>query len=201
LGDGIGRFDGRRRGLRFAEILLGEDAAEGSEPFKLLDGAAIEALSLDLVAEEQRPVVGIAIEAAEAEGQPIVAILVGGHRTLSKFGDAEYARVGGEFEALLEGAGHQTGFKAVAAEERVLREGNPLDGEKFLGIDGLVDGDEIGAKVGDLMDVLGADRGEAFRVEAMGSGHAQLFARLASGVARGLAGIVGGKGDRGEEFR
>ena len=41
------------------------------------------------------------------------------------------------------------------------------EGEQFLGIDGLVDGDEVGAEVGDFLNVFEADDGEAGGGEAM----------------------------------
>jgi hypothetical protein len=45
-----------------------------------------------------------------------------------------------------------------------------LEGEQFLGIDRLVDGDEVGAEAGDLLDIFEPDHGEAGGGEAMLAG-------------------------------
>jgi hypothetical protein len=58
----------------------------------------------------------------------------------------------------------------------LLGDGHALEGEQFLGIDGVVAGDEVGAEVGDFLDVFEADDGEAGGGEAM------------------LAGVLGGVG-------
>ncbi len=48
------------------------------------------------------------------------------------------------------------------------REGDALDGEDFLGIGGLVVGDEAGLDVGDGVEVFSTDDGETGKVEGFG---------------------------------
>jgi hypothetical protein len=50
--------------------------------------------------------------------------------------------------------------EALDAEEGLLGEGDALDGEELLGVDGLVDGDGIFAESGDLVEIFEADDGE-----------------------------------------
>ena len=51
---------------------------EGPEPFEVLDGAAVVALGLRLIAEKQGPGIGLAGEAVETLGEAVVAILGAG---------------------------------------------------------------------------------------------------------------------------
>ncbi len=63
-------------------------------------------------------------------------------------------------EGLVEAGGEEAGLEARGAENSLLGEGDALDGEEFLGVDGLVDGDEVVPEMGDLLEVFEADDGE-----------------------------------------
>ena len=172
-------------------------AAERFEALEFLDRAAVHALRLGLIPQEQRPTAGLLDHAVEAFGEGVVAVLLA--RDLQAagefFGHQEQGlAVGGE--GFVEAVGEQAGLEAGGAEERLLRQGDALDGEELLGIDRLVDGDEVGLEMGDFVDVFEADDGER------GSGEAVLAgvlggAGLTFGGARtgGLGGVsaVGGK--------
>jgi hypothetical protein len=79
----------------------------------------------------------------------------------------------------------------------MLGESDALDGVKFLGVDRLIDGDEVGAEGGDFVGVLDADGGESRGFKAMLGlgGHALLFAWGASRVARRMAENAGNEGN------
>ena len=76
-------------------------------------------------------------------------------------------------------------LEARGAEDSLLGEGDALDGEEFLGVDGLVDGDEVGPEMGDLIEVFEADDGE-------GGGGEAVFAGIlcGAGLALGVRGPV-----------
>jgi hypothetical protein len=76
--------------------------------------------------------------------------------------------------------------EAFDAEEGLLGEGDALDGEEFLGVDGLVDGDGVFAEAGDLVEFLEADDGEG------GGGESVL-----AGVLGGAGFAFGGAGSSG----
>ena len=52
----------------------------------------------------------------------------------------------------------------------MLGEGDALDGEEFLGVDGLVHGDQVVLEAGDGFQVFQADHGVIGRGEAMATG-------------------------------
>ena len=79
-------------------------------------------------------------------------------------------------ESCVETGGEEAGLEAGGAQENVLGEGHALEGEEFLGVDGLVDGDEVGSEMGDFVEVFEADDGEGGGGEAV------------------LAGVLGGAG-------
>ena len=83
------------------------------------------------------------------------------------------------------GVGHAV-VEAFDAEEGMLGEGNALDGEELLGIDGPIDGDEVVAEAGDLVEFFEADDGE-------GGGGESVFA----GVLGGAGFAFGGAGSGG----
>ena len=60
--------------------------------------------------------------------------------------------------------------KTVAEWEKQLREGDAIDGEEFLGVDGLVEGFEVGFEVGDFVDIFDADDDEGRGGEAVFAG-------------------------------
>ncbi len=70
----------------------------------------------------------------------------------------------------VEGAGEEAGFQAGDAEEGLLGEGDALDGKEFLGVDGVVDGDEVGFEVRDGVEFLEADDAEDGAGEAVFAG-------------------------------
>ena len=65
-------------GFRAGNGFVRQFAAEGLEAVEFLDGAAVEALGLGLVAEEEGPTVGLPGEAVEAFGEEEVAVLGAG---------------------------------------------------------------------------------------------------------------------------
>jgi hypothetical protein len=73
-------------------------------------------------------------------------------------------------EGLVEAGGEEAGFEAGGAEDGLLGEGHALEGEEFLGVDGLVDGDEVVPEMGDLLEVFEADDGEGGGGEAVFAG-------------------------------
>ena len=88
-------------------------------------------------------------------------------------------------------------MEAFDAEEGLLGEGDALDGEELLGVDGLVDGDGVFAKLGDLVDVFEADDGE-------GGGGESMFAGVEGGAGFAFwgagSGGLGGVGAVGGEL-
>ena len=100
-------------------------------------------------------------------------------------------------EGFVEAGGEEAGLEAGGAEHGLLGEGHALDGEEFLGVDGLVDGDEVGFEMGDFLEVFEADDGE-------GGGGEAVFAGVlgGAGLAFGGAGAggLGGVGAIGGEL-
>jgi hypothetical protein len=167
---------------------------EGLQALEILEGAAIFAFGLDLIAQEQRPGVGspVAGHALEAIGEGVVAVLGFGDFDIAMadevlgHGDEELAR---GVEGVVEATGEEAGFEACDAEDGLLGEGDALDGEQLLGVGGLVDGDKIGAEVRDFLEVFEADDGES------GGGEAVLAGVLGgAGLAPGGAGTGGVSG-------
>src|ERR1039457_6852772 len=136
--------------------------AEGFETLEFLDGAAVQALGLGLVAEEEGETVGVFVEAVEAFGEEVVAVLGLGDFVIVVDEGLANAHQGAAVavEGLVEEGGAQAGVEAFDAEEGLLGEGDTLDGEEFLGVDGLVDGDGVLAEAGDLVEIFEADDGE-----------------------------------------
>lgn len=171
--------------------------AEGPEALELLEGAAVEALSLGLVAEEQAEGVGEVVEAVEALGEGEVTVLPVGDLDavgqLRLHGDPETVAAG---EALVEAGSEEAGLEAGEAEEGLLGDGDALEGEELLGVGGLEVGDEVGAEAGDGIAVLQADDGVVGGGEAVAAGvlgRAGLaFGSTGAGGAGGV-GAVGGK--------
>jgi hypothetical protein len=100
--------------------------------------------------------------------------------------------------------GEEAGLEAGGAKDGLLGEGDALDGEEFLGIDGLVDGHGVGFEIGDFVDVFEADDGEGGGSEAVFTGILG-GAGLAFGGARagGTSGVgaIGGELFAGNGFR
>jgi hypothetical protein len=83
-----------------------------------------------------------------------------------------------------------------------LGEGDALQGEELLGVDGLVDGDEVVAEAGDFLEVFEADDGEGGTSEDVLAGvlgRVGLALRGARSGGFGGVGAIGGR--RGVEGR
>jgi hypothetical protein len=162
--------------------------AEGFETLEFLDGAAVEALALGLIAEEEGEAVGVFVEAVEAFGEEVVAVLGLGDFVIvvdERVGDAHQGAAIA-VEGLIEEGGTQAGVEALDAEEGLLGESDTLDGEELLGVDGLVDGDGVFAEAGDLVEIFETDDDE-------GGGGEPVFA----GVLCGAGFAFGGAGSGG----
>jgi hypothetical protein len=172
--------------------------AEGSDSVEILDGAAVLALGLGRIAQAQGQGVGLGGAVLKSSSQQEVVFLC-----QREFGVVEESRPYldngriGESETLVETGGQEAGFQAGNAEYGVLGEGDALDGEEFLGIGGLVELDEVGAKVGDVIGVLDTEDGVSGGGEAVFAGVLSGTA-LAFGCAR--AGGTGGVGAIGCEL-
>jgi hypothetical protein len=77
-----------------------------------------------------------------------------------------------------------------------LGEGYALQGEEFLGIDGLVDGDEVVAEAGDFLEVFETDDGEGGSGEDVFAG---VLGRVGLALRGAGAGGFGGVGAVGGE--
>jgi hypothetical protein len=119
----------------------------------------------------------------EADAQRVIAVLGAGDFDIAIAG--EFLAHGEErlperVDGLAEAGGEETAFEAGGAENGLLGEGHALGPrgypEHLLGIDGLVDGQEVLPEVGDFLEVFEADDGEGGGGEAV------------------LAGILGGAG-------
>ena len=167
---GLGGFGFVRSGILLGQILFREDTSEGADALEILDGAAVEAFGLGLITKEELPV-RFAAELREAGGHPVTVILAGRDlQSISELGVLEDSRVAGNLQSFLKAHGDESRLDAVSAEEGMPREGDALDGEKLFGVDGLVEGDEVGLEVGDGVGILGADGGEGGGVEEMVAG-------------------------------
>ena len=99
-------------------------------------------------------------------------------------------------EGLVEAGGEEAGFEAGGAEDGLLGEGHAFKGEEFLGVDGLVEGDEIFPEVGDLLKLFEADDAEDGSGEAVFAGilgGTELALRSAGAGGAGGVGAIGGE--------
>ena len=164
--------------------------AEFPEALEFLDGAAVVAFGLGLVAEEEGPgFLGFADEVVEAGGEAVSAVLgfdlFGGELEIDVEGDEGFFSVG-MHEGAVEGEGEKAGFELGQAKDVVLGEGDAFDGEQFLGVGGLVGGDQVVAEAVDGVAVFDLDDVE------VGAGEAMLAGVLGgSGLAFGGAGAGG----------
>jgi hypothetical protein len=143
------------------------------EPFEFLNGAPVVAFGLGLIAQEQGPTIGLADHPMEAFSQEVIAILGASDFDIPITGEFLVHQdhgVSGGVEGLIEAGGEEAGFEARGAEESLLGEGNTLNGEEFLRVDGLVDGDEVLLEMGDLIEFFEADDGEGGGSESMLTG-------------------------------
>jgi hypothetical protein len=163
------------------------------------------AFGLGLVAQQQGKTVGLADQAMEAIAQQVVAVLgLAGFDLLGELrvhGDAELsAGVEGFAKALAEESGFETG----GAKDGLLGQGDALKGEEFLGVDGVVEVDQVFPEVGDLLKVFEADDGEAGSGEAVFAGilgTAGLPFRGAGASGLRCVGAIGGELLRGNCIR
>jgi hypothetical protein len=119
---------------------------------------------LGLIAQEEAKTVGLAGHAMEAVAEQVIAVLGAGDLDIAVAGDDGVHEADGlaaVVEGHVEAGGEETGFQAGAAEDGVLGQGDAFEGEELLGIDGLVEGDEVVAEVGDFLEVFEADDGES----------------------------------------
>jgi hypothetical protein len=106
-------------------------------------------------------------------------------------------------DGLVETGGEEAGFEAGGAEDALLGDGDALDGEEFLRVDGLEDGHGVIAELGDFIEVFEADDSEGGAGETVfagvlgGAGLAFWGAR--TGGASGV-GAVGGELRIGDGF-
>ena len=180
------------------DVLDGHFGAHGLETLEFLHGAAVEPLGLGLIAEEERPTVGLLGHEEDAFGGKVVAILV--LRDFDAFAEVlvdDVVGIGVEIpHGFVEGAGEEAGFEAGGAEDGLLCDGHTLDGDEFLGIDGLVGGDEVGLEAGDFVEVFEADDIEGRGCEAVADGVAGRGGFAFWGARSGgmsSVGAVGGK--------
>jgi hypothetical protein len=163
--------------------------AEADEALEVLDGAAVLALGLGLVAEDERPGRGLFGQKVEALGERKVEDLLRGDAI---FGDLIRLIVA---ERVVQAGGEHTGFEAVGAEHRKLTNGDPLDREDFLRSLGEVVSDGVGFEVVELVLVLEANDGESHGGEPVLAGvlRGSRFALCGAGAGRtGGVGAVGG---------
>ena len=147
--------------------------AQGPKALEFLDGPAVQTLRLRLIAQEEGPGVAVAGYAAEAFGEGVVAVLGTGDFQVADqvFGHGDDG-VAGTVQGFVQAGGEEAGFQAGGAEQGVLGEGDAFEGEQFLGIDGPVDGDEVGPEAGDGLEVFEADDREVGGGESMAAGGA-----------------------------
>jgi hypothetical protein len=196
------RWGGGVSAFRWFEIGLDDGFVrqlftEGFEAVELLDGSAVVAFRLGLVTQQEGEAVGFAGHAMEAVAQQEVAVLGASDFDIAIAGDGGIHEADG-FAAAIEGGveagGEVAGFEAGAAEDGVLGEGDALQGEEFLGVDGLVDGDEVVAEAGDFLEVFEADDGEGGTSEDVLAGVLGRVGLALRGARTGGPGGVGAIG-------
>jgi hypothetical protein len=152
-------------GNGFVRRIIDSIAEEAVEVF---DGAAVLAVGLRLVAEEEGEGFAIAGHEVEAFGEGVgVALAVGDGEVA---GTVVLAAEGGSGDEVLPGVergDEGSGFEAVSAEDGQLGEGDSLDGEMLLGVPGAVSGDGVGDQVGEGVAVLAGSDGEGGGGEAV----------------------------------
>lgn len=182
---------------RIAVVGLRQRGAACDEAVEFVEGSAVVALGLGLVAEEEAPGGGVLhVDAMEAVGEEVAL----GLEFVGIVVEFAIERDGGGFlialdEDFVERSGAEAGFDAGDAEEAVLGEGDAFEGEEFLGVDGLVGGDEAGAEAVDGGAVFDGDDGEGVGGEGVFAGEPMCNCVLrCSGLAGGGAGAGGAGG-------
>jgi hypothetical protein len=137
----------------------------------------------------------------EAVAHQVVAVLGASDFDIAVAGDDRVQEADGfavVVEGLVEGGSEETGFEAGAAEDGLLGQGGALEGEEFLGVDGLIEGDEVVAEMGDFLKILDADDGEGRAGEHVFAGVLGRAGLAFGGAGSGGPGGVGAIG--GEAF-
>jgi hypothetical protein len=209
LGGRLGwvRF-GRRNRLRLNSLRVKhgfgvEFRTELLQAVEILHGAAVEALGLGLVAEQEGESQGLAREhGAETAGEPVIVVLAYGElQAVGEIGLAEDEGLAIAVQGLFEAVGEEAGFHEGDAKHTVLGQGDAFDGEHFLGVDGLIEVDGVGAEVGYGCGVFGADHGIIAGVEgefaAVLGGASFAFGGAGAGGTGGI-GAIGGEALRGD---
>jgi len=156
------------------------------------------ALGLGLVAEEELPGCGLLVShPLKALGQADVAVLqASDFEILGEIGVQQGGRMILIADGEIEASGEEAGLERGSVKKALLGDGEALEGEEFLRVDGLVSGDEIGLEMGDRLEVFEPSDGEDGSGEAVlagvlsGAGLALGGAR--SGGVRGI-GAIGGE--------
>jgi hypothetical protein len=120
---------------------------KGFQAFEFRDRAAMLALGVGRIADAQGHGVGAGDAALEPLRQQEVEGI--GGRGFSGCIRSGRAETGSE----------EAGFEAGGAEDGLLGEGDALDGEEFLGVNGFVEVDGVVLEAGDLLDVFETDDG------------------------------------------
>jgi hypothetical protein len=160
---------------------------KGFQAIKFLHGAAVHAFGLGLIAQEQGKREGGFENSMKALSKEVATVL--DFEDLIVLVDEVRAEankrtvLGGE--DFIEADGTQAAMQAFDAEEGLLGEGDALDGEEFLGVDGLVGGDSVLPEVGDVVLVFDTDDGKG------GSGE-RVFAGVLGGAGLALRGARSG---------
>jgi hypothetical protein len=147
--------------------------AEEPEPLEFLDGAAVLTLGLGLIAQEEGPGMGFLGHAVEAFAQGEGAVLAARDFDIAIADELGGHQVDGfafSVEGLVEAGGEEAGLEALGTDEGHLAEGDTFEGEEFLGVDGLVEFDEIVAEVVDFLVVFETDDGGDGAGEAVFTG-------------------------------
>ena len=150
---------------------------------------------MGLIAEEAFPAVGVFGQFQEALGESAVLFLRARHLEIGIAKVAVHEIDGFGVAGMVQAGGEKSAFQAGGAQEVLLSDGDAFDGAKLLAIDRLVDGDQVGAEVGDVVEAFEEGDGEVGGGEAAmagvagGSGFAIRGAR--PGGAAGI-GLIGG---------
>jgi len=130
----------------------------------------------------------------ESLGEGIVAVLFASDldvaiaRQFRRHGEDGLA---GAIKDLVEARGEEPRFQTSGAEHGLLGQSDALDGEEFLSIDWLIDGNEVGLQVIDFIQVFETDNGEYGASEIVFAAPWRTESRL---FRSGLAGNSGRRG-------
>ena len=169
--------------------------AEGFEAVEIFDGAAVKALGLGLVAEEEFPALGMLGEVTEALGEGEVLFLGAGHLEVGIAVGRVEEVCGFGVAGVVEAGGEHAAFEAGATQQVELGDGDALDGIEFLGVDGAVDVDEVGAELEDIVKAFEDGDGEVGGSEAVFAGvlgrSSFAFGGARTGGAEGVGAVRG----------